>query len=226
MRPLVLYVFATAVAIGSPAVGQTDRDRAVHIIEDAPPARPPPPAGAPPPVALPTPVPALPKPLASVDNSAGLALEVLPATQVAIGSILTFRVTTKQPGYLILVDIDSSGKLTQIYPNSLSVRAPQDEETNFLKGGMVKTIPEPHSGANFQFVTSPPLGVGMVVAILSDKPVQMLDLPDVPAAIAGQAAALDYIRDTTHTLKILPADDQGTIQEAKWSFATQFYAIR
>ena len=115
--------------------------------------------------------------------------------------------------------------MTQIYPNNLSLKAP-DQEANFLKGGVTKTIPEPHSNANFQFVTSPPLGVGMVVAILSDKPVQMVDLPDVPAAIAGQAAALDYVRDTTRTLKILPSDDKGTIQEAKWSFATQFYAIR
>jgi hypothetical protein len=223
MRPLVINVIAAALAIGWPAYGQTDRDRSVHIIEDTPAG---PAAGAPTAAVPPSAGPALPKPLASADNSAGLALELLPAAQVSIGSILTFRVTAKQGGYLILIDIDSSGKLTQIYPNSLSLRAPQDEEANFLKGGIVKTIPEPHSGANFQFVTSPPLGVGMVVAILSDKPVQMLDLPDVPAGLAGQAAALDYIRDTTRTLKILPSDDQGAIEEAKWSFATQYYAIR
>jgi hypothetical protein len=223
MRPLVINVIAAALAIGWPAYGQTDRDRSVHIIEDTPAA---PAAGAPTAAVPPSAGPALPKPLASADNSAGLALELLPAAQVSIGAILSFRVTAKQGGYLILIDIDSSGKLTQIYPNSLSLRAPQDEEANFLKGGSVKTIPEPHSGANFQFVTSPPLGVGMVVAILSDKPVQMLDLPDVPAGLAGQAAALDYIRDTTRTLKILPSDDQGAIEEAKWSFATQYYAIR
>jgi Domain of unknown function (DUF4384) len=225
MRPLLLIVFATALVFAAPVRGQTDRDRAVHIIEDAPPVGPPAAAAPAQPAPL-TPLPPLPKSLSSADNSAGLVLELLPAAQVSIGSILSFRITTQQPGYLILVDIDSSGKLTQIYPNNLSLRAPQEQETNFLKGGVTKTIPEPHSSANFQFVTSPPLGVGMVIAILSDKPVQMLDLPDVPSAIAGQAAALDYVRDTTRTLKILPSDENGTIQEAKWSFATQIYAIR
>jgi hypothetical protein len=224
MRPLLLPMLLTALFTGSAVLGQDSPDRSVHIIGD-------PPAESSnksqPPVKAPAlPLPAMPEAELRADNPAGLVLEVLPATQVSIGSILSFRITTQQPGYLILVDVDSSGKLTQIYPNMLSLKAAHVEDANLLKSGVTKTIPEPGSNANFQFVTSPPLGIGMVVAILSDKPVQMIDLPDVPATIAGQSAALDFVRDTTRTLKILPSDDSGHIQEAKWSFTTQFYAIR
>ena len=31
------------------------------------------------------------------------------------------RVWTEKPGYLVIVDIDSSGELTQIYPNTQSL---------------------------------------------------------------------------------------------------------
>jgi Domain of unknown function (DUF4384) len=225
MRSLFVPFLAIALTTTVPAFSQ-DSDRSVHIIEDSPAVHPTvPQTPTKPPTGVTPALPVVPETEARADNPAGLRLELLPSAHVSIGSMLTFQVTTQQPGYLILVDVDSRGKLTQIYPNSLSLKAVQDEQNNFLKGGVMRTIPDPHAGASFQFVISPPLGIGMVVAILSDKPVQMIDLPDVPATIAGQRAALNYVRDTTRTLKILPSDDTGSIQESKWSFAPQFYAI-
>ena len=66
----------------------------------------------------------------------------------------------------------------------------------------------------------------MLVAILSDTPVQVMDLPDVPGLMAGQKPALDYVRETTRQLKILPSNDKDGIRDPKWSFATQFYVIK
>jgi hypothetical protein len=128
----------------------------------------------------------------------------------------------------VIVDIDSSGELTQIYPNTQSLASPQGSSpsANLLMRGKQRIIPDPKDKTNFQFIAAPPAGVGMVVAILSDKPVQMIDLPNVPEALAGRAPALDYVRETTRSLKILPTSDRGRIEDPKWSFATKFYVIK
>jgi hypothetical protein len=162
------------------------------------------------------------------DNSAGLSLEVVPGTEFKVGDTMSFRVTSEKQGYLVLVDVDSTGKLTQIYPNTESLKDPQGmrDDANLIRRGQTRIVPDPTGKASFKFVASPPTGVGMVVAILSDKPVQMIDLPDVPAAIAGRRGALDYVRDNTRVLRILPASDTGHIEDPKWSFITKFYSIQ
>ena len=44
--------------------------------------------------------------------------------------------------------------------------------------------------------------------------------------LAGKAPALEYVRETTRSLKILPANDRERVQDPKWSFATKFYMIK
>lgn len=225
MRALSTPIFALVLAalISIPTFGQdTNRNRSARIIEEEPE----------PPVTVPAPAAPMPLPppeaTSPANNSAGVAVEVLPRQEINVGTKITFRVTTQKPGYLVLVDVDATGKLTQIYPNTLflsSLQAPI-ETSNLIKPGRPVTVPDPNAPATFEFVASPPLGVGMVVAILSDKPLQMVDLPDVPIALAGQRSAGEFIRETTHTLRILPSDDSGRIVQPKWSVATTFYAIR
>src|SRR5271155_5775827 len=60
----------------------------------------------------------------TAENAAGVAIDILPSEQFAIGVKVGFRVTTKKPGYLILVDVDSTGKVTQRYPNLYSMALP------------------------------------------------------------------------------------------------------
>jgi len=79
--------------------------------------------------------------------------------------------------------------------------------------------------ASFEFVAAPPVGVGMIVAILSDKPLQIVDLPDVPTALAGQSGAADFVRENARALTIVSADIGGQIKVPKWSIATAFYGI-
>jgi Domain of unknown function (DUF4384) len=220
MRLPLILALALAVA-AAPAVAQeTIRNRAVRIIEGGPsPVEP---------VAPAMDAPAIPEAEARADNASGLAVEVLPGTEIAVGSPMAIKVTTEKNGYLVVVDVDSSGKLTQIFPNTLSLAAPQGSvaNANLITRGKPRLIPDAKENANFQFVASPPLGVGMVVAILSDKPVQVIDLPDVPAMMAGRLPALDYVRDNTRSLQILPATDSGKIERPAWSFATKFYVIK
>jgi hypothetical protein len=128
-----------------------------------------------------------------IPNPAGLAMQILPGPDIAVGSQVSFQVSSKKAGYLILVDVETTGKLVQIYPNPMSLMLPGGvrENANFLRPGKPVRIPDrenPYSG--FEFVASPPTGTAMVVAILGDRQVQLVDLPDVPGSLAGSASAV------------------------------------
>ncbi|RFB82313.1 peptidase C14 [Rhizobium leguminosarum bv. trifolii] len=161
------------------------------------------------------------------DNEAGVAVDVLPGTSVGIGDKVAMRVSTKKSGYLILVDIDASGKLTQLYPNkrSMGLKPTAKSGDNRLDPARPVVVPDarnPYTG--FEYVVEGPAGVGMVVAILSDKPIEVLDLPDVPAPLVGQRAAFNYVYDLARTLRIVGDDETGA--QGKWSFDSKFYRIR
>jgi hypothetical protein len=161
-----------------------------------------------------------------VANTAELSIELLPSVDVAVGTRVSFRVTSKRPGYLILVDVDADGKLTQIFPapNNVVGARTQRPDSNHVTPGKPLYIPTSGDvGAGIEYVAAPPTGVAMVVAILGDKPVQIIDLPDVPAALTGQAEALAFLTKFAKELRI-PAG--GRLQEAHWSFDAKFYAIR
>jgi hypothetical protein len=154
-------------------------------------------------------------------------MQILPGQDFAVGSEVSFEVTSKKAGYLILVDVEADGKLVQIYPNPLSLRAPSVRvrgNSNYMRPGKPVRIPDRNNAyAGFNFIVSPPSGTAMVIAILSDRPVQMVDLPDVPFSMLGSASAIDYLTRTASELRI---PDGGRLAEPHWSFDAKFYAIR
>jgi hypothetical protein len=165
---------------------------------------------------------------AKVLNTAEVSLELLPGLDITVGTTVKFRVTAKKPGYLIIVDVDAMGKLTQLYPapSALTEGRVARPNANYLKPGQPLMIPSPgDSSGGVEYVASPPSGVAMIVAILSDKPVQLLDLPDVPTTLTGQTEALAFLTQLTKELRI-PRGEGGAMQEAHWSFDAKFYAIR
>jgi hypothetical protein len=164
-----------------------------------------------------------------IPNSAGLAMQILPGPDIAVGSRISFQISSKKAGYLILVDVEATGKLVQIYPNPMSLMAPGGvrENSNYLRPGKPLRIPDRENlYSGFEFIASPPSGTAMVVAILSDRPVQMVDLPDVPLSLAGSAAAVEHLTKLANGLRIPDANGSGRLEEARWSFDAKFYAIR
>jgi len=164
---------------------------------------------------------------AKLPNAAGLAMQILPGPDIAIGSQVSIQVSSRKPGYLILVDIDVNGRLAQIYPNPMSLMLPGGirENLNLLRPGKPMQIPDPQNPfAGFQLVASPPAGTAMVLALLSERPVQLIDLPDVPAQLLGSASAADYLSKIANELRIPGVADR--LDEAHWSFDVKFYAIR
>ena len=218
LRRFALGVFCGAFLI-APGFAQ-EADRGVRIMEDKqqPDNRL---LGARPPV--------LDQASLTAENSAGVSLDMLPGTELAVGTQISFRVTAKKPGYLVLVDVDAAGKVSQIYPNASSLLRPRgmDEVLNRIKPKQPVTIPQagnPYAG--FMFVASPPTGVAMIIAILSDQPVQLIDLPDVPTPLAGRADALKYLTDVARTLRVASADGGGRMAQPNWSFSAKFYLVK
>jgi hypothetical protein len=188
-----------------------------------------PPATATPPAAVATPA----SPPAPVDpgtgkvaNSAEVSIEMIPGQTVSVGSRVSFRITSKKAGYLVLVDIDATGRLTQIYPNTASLVRTSRLNGNYIKPGGTLTVPlatDPYAGG-VQYVVTPPNGQAMIVAILSAQPVQILDLPDVPPDIKGQSGMLAFLSKWTSELRIPDASSQ--LREARWSFNAKSYTIQ
>ncbi len=160
-------------------------------------------------------------------NDVDLTLDMSPVSEASLGAKLSFRVRAGKKGYVILVDVDSSGKVSQIFPNFLSLALAESRsvETNQIPAKTVVTIPQAGS-KTYEFVASPPVGIGMVMAIFSETPLEMVDLPDVPAELAGQKSAAEFLRDAANGLRIVPADGSGEFQQPKLSFVAHFYAVR
>lgn len=161
------------------------------------------------------------------ENTAGVNLDIVPGQELQLGSRVAVRVATKKAGYLILVDIDAAGKLTQIFPNRYAMLQQTTPETlNLVKAGHAITIPDARNAfSGFEFVASEPKGVAMLVAILSDRPVQMVDLPDLPPPLEAQAT-FDKLYEVARNLRIPSQDDSGTLQDPKWSFDAKLYIIK
>jgi Domain of unknown function (DUF4384) len=162
-----------------------------------------------------------------IPNSAGLSLQVLSASVVRLGDALSFRISSKKPGYLILIDVDAAGKLAQIYPSAISiVEQGAEESANRLEPSNVLQVPDPNSPQTaFELVASAPTGVALVVAMLSDRPVQLVDLPDVPASLQGGAGMVDYLTKLASELRIAKNGGKD-LDPMHWSFDAKFYSIR
>lgn len=160
-------------------------------------------------------------------NSVDLNLEILPGAEAPVGTKMSFRVSAKKKGYVILVDVDADGKLTQIFPNflTLAMADGRSVETNQIPPGKPVVIPQAGSKI-YEFVASPPAGVGMTLAIFSETPLEMVDLPDVPPELAGKPEEAQFVRDAANSLKLAPVDASAGFQEPKFSYAAQFYVVR
>jgi hypothetical protein len=222
VEALCLIVLLNAAKAQSPGSGGEDgspRERSVKILTDVPDSVPPPPSISP-------------TDLASInqnmktDNAAGLSLDIIPSGEVIAGSRIGFRLTAKKQGYLILLNVDAAGKLTQIFPEAPTETGPVREAPSLIKPGKPLVIPQLGSPyATFEFIAEPPAGLAMVVGLLSDKPVQLVDLPNAPPPAFAPADTLKYVREQTLTL-LVPSRNGDRLERPNWSFDGKVYLIK
>jgi secreted trypsin-like serine protease len=130
------------------------------------------------------------------DNPAGLQVDFAQGTQVKIGQRTQFRVSAREPGYLLLLDVSPDGGVTQIFPSQLSMRTRLGARvaSNRIEPGRPFLVPDPSNPyEGFDFVVDPPAGEGRLVAILSDKPIKWLKAPAKPRSFETRAQSLGYI---------------------------------
>ncbi|MCW6506733.1 DUF4384 domain-containing protein [Lichenifustis flavocetrariae] len=213
---VLVFALGALLAAGQPLQAA---DRSVTIlegVEEPPPDAAPPPAGAAPLTALKT------------ENPAGVVLNILPNGNLHLGAQIALTVSTQRPGFIVIVDINAEGRWTQIYPNMLSLsRTAGDVATaNLIRPGSPVTIPNLTSPlARFVFKADPPRGNGAIVAILSDRPVQIIDLPETPASPTNLQAAVDALAQSVIGLKIASSKDARSFSPGVWSFAAAPYTI-
>jgi secreted trypsin-like serine protease len=132
----------------------------------------------------------------AMDNPAGLAVNFVQGTRVKIGQEAQFRVATKKSGYLLLLDVQPGGSLTQIYPTAASLRTPTGirPDANRVDPGRTLVVPNrtnPYEG--FTFEVEGPAGEGRLVAVLSDRPTKSLNIPDMPRSFDSRADTLGFL---------------------------------
>jgi hypothetical protein len=217
--PKAAVGLSAAILIATAARAQTPRS--VTILPDIPEA----PAAAPAPGISPLRLELLNSTI-KVENPAGVSVDLIPKLEVSAGSKIGFRIATKKAGYLILLDVDASGKLAQIFPKPTNATHGVRDATNLLRPGRPLTIPQlgtPYAG--FEFIAGLPAGIAMAVALLSDKPVQVVDLPDTPPPAFAPGEVLKYVRDQARTLKV-PNPDSGQPEKPNWSIEGKFYLVK
>jgi hypothetical protein len=162
---------------------------------------------------------------ANIPNTASVSLQMSPGQSVSVGTNVSFRVTSRKPGYLLLIDIDANGNMSQIFPSPEMIVQSQDAARNFIKPGEELLIPNAEARKRgFDYVITPPTGEAAVVAILSERRVQILDLPDTQKP-RTEAETISYLTGWTSGLRV-PDPGTGKLQPSNWSFDIKPYSIR
>jgi Domain of unknown function (DUF4384) len=162
---------------------------------------------------------------ARTENSSDVSIETTAGRTVDVGTEMLFRVSVSKPGYIMLVDIDSQGKMSQIYPRPELLSRFNKVDINLVKPGDQIQIPsDEQKRQGFKYVVSPPTGSSAVVVILSEKRVQLLDLPEVLQGVKTQADMISALSKWMDELRI--PDATGKLVQTNWSIAVKPYSIK
>ncbi|HLN07750.1 MAG TPA: DUF4384 domain-containing protein, partial [Xanthobacteraceae bacterium] len=108
------------------------------------------------------------------------------------------QVTTREAGYLILLDFAPDGSVTQIYPNEMSMRTAGGRRpgANRIQPDQPLVVPNPANPyEGFAIAAEPPAGDGKLVAVLSDRPMMWLKVPEKPRSFDSRAESLGFVAE-------------------------------
>jgi secreted trypsin-like serine protease len=156
----------------------------------------------------------------SHENEAGLRLEVLPSTEVRLGDVVVFRVTSRRDGYLLVLDVNADQELVQLFPNEFSDR---QGKGSAIAAGRPITIPDPSYGFE-GFEASEPTGPGVLFAIVAEDPISLDDLTEANKGLDIVYDSRAYLLKLAQRLRETWADRTGN-REAEWSMTQVEYTI-
>ncbi len=130
----------------------------------------------------------------AAENPAHLSVAFVQGSSLKVGQSVQASVSTLKPGYLILLDSDAQGKLTQIYPSKLSLRSPAGSELKPIKAGRPLLVPDPQNPyAGFEYKIEAPTGAGKLIAILTSRKIEELNVPEQPKVFENRGDAISLL---------------------------------
>jgi secreted trypsin-like serine protease len=164
----------------------------------------------------------------ALENPAGVDIAFKEGDDVSVGQRVAYVVTTQKSGYLTVFDATPDGKLTQIYPNAASLRSPGSATlaSTLIRPGKPILVPDYRNiYRGFDVEIAEPRGKGVMVAVLSDKPLTSLNTPEAPKTFASPEEGVDVIHRLRDELaRTLPRDSRSSTA-TPWSVAYHAYSI-
>jgi hypothetical protein len=165
----------------------------------------------------------------ALENPAGVTIAFKEGDDLSVGQRVSYVVTTERPGYLTVLDATPDGKLTQIYPNAMSLRSPGSPTlaSALIHPGKPVLIPDYRNVyRGFDVQISEPRGQGVIVAVLSDKPLTSFDTPQAPKTFASPEEGVKVVHrlrdELARSLSLQPKSSTAP----PWSVAYHGYTIR
>ena len=144
-------------------------------------------------------------------------LRMEPGTTVGLGKEIEIVVESERNGYLVVLDIDATGKLVQLFPNEVSLRAGLRSTI-----GVGDAVSLPGKDAGFRFRTVPPPGRGLLIAVVADQNQWLTGITrrhDQLAVISSPEAYLIEVREA------LRAVSRGAANASAWDVTGLEYEI-
>ena len=142
----------------------------------------------------------------------GVQLDIEPDARLPVGSFVDIVVESDRDGDLVLLDIDPSGRMVQIFPNRFSEQAGVPDR---IRAGQALRIPG-DSGA-FRFSVEPPAGDGMLMALVGEESAALSGLVSRHKDLAVIERPDAYLVELGEALRATDSE--------KWARATRDYEV-
>ncbi|RTL84512.1 MAG: trypsin-like serine protease [Hyphomicrobiales bacterium] len=166
------------------------------------------------------------------DNAAGIEIRFDNGDHVHLGELVSYRVTTKKAGFLVILDASPDGKLTQVFPNTRSLASPAGagQEAAKITPDRPLLVPDyMNSYRGFNVRITGERGKGMMIAVLSDKPLKSIGVPDSPKTFTSPREAeltIEILRkELMHNLTAQAGNRTGSGLKPNWSIDIEGYVV-
>ena len=147
-----------------------------------------------------------------VNSKHGVQISIEPDTALPVGSTVDIAVESDRDGHLVLLDISPSGGMVQIFPNEFSER---NGVSSSIRAG--QTLRLPGAKGEFRFLVEPPLGAGMLLAIVADESVHLTELVSRHKDLVVIERPNAYLVELNEALRVEGRTD--------WGKATREYEV-
>lgn len=152
-------------------------------------------------------------------NESHISLDILPSDRIQLKEAFRFKVSSPVDGYLIVLDINTDNKVTQIFPNRFSDAAGQGNKIYSHKPVVI-----PNSFYGFELKAAKPVGDGLLLAIVTEDPVELGDLLSMSKDLQVISNSHVYLADLAMRLRQTWHQDEHN-RQLRWSLVEKPYHI-